>query len=281
MSMSAMERGRMCAADIALRAAMLLAVAIAGAMPAGAQYGSGPGGRAPYSYQPRERNEAGNFAYYVLVLSWSPTYCASLQRDDRSDPQCRRDGRPYAFVLHGLWPQYERGWPERCPTRRRPYVPRSVIDRMLDIMPSPRLVIREYRKHGTCSGLTPEAYFDSARRLFAGIKVPPRYVRPNQAFFVSPAELRDELLAANPDLKPDMLAIGCGGPGARLREVRICFSREGELRACGRNEDQQRLCSRARMYVPPVRLGAPGGEAPGQSPLPGPLDRPVPRERRI
>jgi ribonuclease T2 len=268
-----------------------LALLIGGSMPAAAQYGPGPTGRAPYSYQPPGRNEAGNFAYYSLILSWSPTYCASAGRE-RSDPQCDlSDGRHYAFVLHGLWPQHERGWPESCRTQERPYVPRSTINRMLDIMPSPRLVIHEYRKHGTCSGLPPNAYFDLARKLYAKVKVPPRYERPNRAFFVSPAELRDELVAANPGLKPDMLAVACGGPGGRLREVRICFSRDGEFRSCGRNEEQRRLCSQARMYVPPVRPEGPTGrgadengdaQPPGRSPLPGPLDPAPPRsERRI
>ena len=45
----------------------------------------------------------------------------------------------------------------------------------------------------------------------------------------------------------------CGGAGNRLKEVRICFTKDGEFRACGRNEDQRRLCSAERMYVPPVR----------------------------
>src|SRR5690606_775520 len=63
---------------------------------------------------------AGVFDYYSLVLSWSPTYCASAKSTE-GEPQCRRDARPYAFVLHGLWPQYERGYPEYCSTRDRPY----------------------------------------------------------------------------------------------------------------------------------------------------------------
>jgi ribonuclease T2 len=234
--------------------------------PLAAQYGPGAGGRAPYAYQPSPRNEAGRFDYYALVLSWSPTYCASQR--DRSDPQCSpRDGRQYAFVLHGLWPQHDRGWPENCRTRERPFVPRETIDRMLDIMPSPKLVIHEYRKHGTCSGLEPNAYYDLSRRLFSKVKIPQRFVRPNADFFVSPDELRQEFLAANPSLKPDSVAVACGRPGGRLREVRICFSREGEPRSCGHNEEPRRLCSQGRMHVPPVR----GGE--GRSPLPGPRDR--------
>lgn len=198
-------------------------------------------------------NAAGNFDYYSLVLSWSPTHCASPEGEG-DDTQCaRRDGRRYAFILHGLWPQYERGYPEDCPTRVRPYVPQSVIDGMFDIMPSKRLIIHEYRKHGTCSGLSPEGYFQTARRLYGSLKLPERFRNPNEPQYLDPREVIREFVSANPQLKPDMLAVGCGGPGSRFREVRICFTKTGELRSCGRNEEQGGLCRSSRMYVPPVR----------------------------
>ena len=120
--------------------------------------------------------QAGVFDYYVLALSWSPTYCAGLQ-DGRFDPQCHgRERRPYAFVLHGLWPQFEQRWPEFCRTSQSTFVPEAVAQRMLDIMPSKRLIFHEYRKHGTCSGLGVEGYFDLSRRLYDGVKIPERYI---------------------------------------------------------------------------------------------------------
>ena len=201
----------------------------------------------------RERNVAGQFDYYALVLSWSPTHCAS-EGGGRDDLQCnRRDGRRFNFVLHGLWPQYERGYPGDCPTRDRPFVPNRVIDQMLDIMPAKGLIIHEYKKHGTCSGLDPAGYFDLARQLYSRIRVPERYINPFDVQFVAPEQLVREMMAANPDLKPDMMAVNCGGPGNRLKEVRICFSKSGQLRACGHNENQRRMCSARQMYVPPVR----------------------------
>ena len=121
-------------------------------------------------------HEPGVFDYYLLALSWSPTYCAD-SGEQRRDPQCSpRSGRPYAFVLHGLWPQYERGWPQDCRSSDRGFVPRPVADRMLDIMPSKRLVFHEYRKHGTCSGLGVDGYFDLARQLYEKVKIPRRFV---------------------------------------------------------------------------------------------------------
>jgi len=238
-------------------ALLVLAAGLLTPLSALAQTGPGPGGRAPYD-RGQERNVPGRFDYYALVLSWSPTYCASRDRGDR-DTQCnRRDGRRFAFVLHGLWPQYERGWPQDCRTRQRPFVPEKLIDSMLDIMPSRRLVIHEYRKHGTCSGLSPEGYYGLSRRLFTSLKIPPRFVMPNDDFSVSPEEVVSAFVEANPELKPDMLGVACGGPGNRMREVRICFTRDGGPTRCGRNEDRTRLCRSPRMHVPPARSeGAP------------------------
>jgi ribonuclease T2 len=132
---------------------------------------------------------------------------------------------------------------------------------MLDIMPSSRLVIHEYRKHGTCSGLTPDGYYGLARRLYNSVTIPQRFVMPNNDFTISPDAVVRAFVDANPELKPDMMAVSCGGPGNRLREVRICFSRDGTPTRCGRNEEQNRLCRASNMYVPPVR----GGSAPTSS----------------
>src|SRR5262245_6894085 len=218
---------------------------------------------------------AGDFDYYVLALSWSPTYCAQL-RETRYDPQCHAGGeRRYAFVLHGLWPQYERGWPEYCRSPDRGYVPRPVANRMLDIMPSDKLIFNEYRKHGTCSGLGVDGYFALARRLYDKVSIPRRYVGlTDDRLMLSPGELVGDFVEANPGLTPQMLAIECGGSGQRLREVRVCFDKSGAFRACGGNENARRLCSANRMYVPPVRSG-PAGTAPPANPreiLPGPRD---------
>jgi ribonuclease T2 len=229
-------------------------------------YGGFNRGPSPYG-QPRIITQPGRFDYYVLSMSWSPSYCASLQRD-RYDPQChRRDGKRYSFVLHGLWPQFERGWPQDCPSNDRGFVPRPVAERMLDIMPNEKLVFHEYRKHGTCSGLGVDGYFSMSRKLFESVKIPERYRAVNDPrLFVSPSEVVKDFLSVNPELRPDSIAVECGGPGNRLREVRICFDRDGKTRACGRNEDQRKLCSADRVYMPPVRESAASSSPPESAP---------------
>jgi ribonuclease T2 len=238
---------------------LTLAAGLASAQRADNNYGAYPRGPNPYTAtKPKAATQPGQFDYYALSLSWSPSYCAGLQRDGY-DPQChRRDGKRYAFVLHGLWPQYTRGWPQDCPTADRGFVPRPVAQRMLDIMPSEKLVFHEYRKHGTCSGLGVDGYFDLSRKLFEKVKIPAQFHNVNDPrFFISPGDLAKAFQQANPTLKPDAIAIDCGGPGNRLKEVRVCFDKQGEFQSCGRNENQARMCSADRMYVPPVREGGP------------------------
>ena len=140
--------------------------------------------------------------------------------------------------------------------------PGPVANRMLDIMPSKRLVFHEYRKHGTCSGLGVDGYFDLARRLHDKVKIPARFVGlTDTRMTVSPDELMSEFMAANPGLKPDMIVVQCGGAGSRLKEVRICFDKGGDFRACGRNENQARLCS-AAAHVRATRAARVGREPP-------------------
>lgn len=268
-------------ATVAVAAIAFLASPIGAALSQESRWS--PSGRFGSEERPSaERNIAGAFDYYTLVLSWSPSYCATAdQRAD--DTQCnRRDGRRYAFVLHGLWPQYEKGYPESCRLRRRPFVPQDTIERMLDIMPARGLIIHEYRKHGTCSGLDPNGYFSLARRLFQSIRIPERFINPFEAQYLSPRDVVSEFVRINPGLRPDMMAVNCSRTAKRLSEIRICFSKDGKLRSCGENESQRRMCSMDTVFVPPVRSTTRGGDF-GNRPLqqPGERQSPLPMPRLI
>jgi len=188
--------------------------------------------------------EPGRFDYYVLVLGWTPFYCApeGRQRHDREwDVE-----RPHAFTLHGLWPQNVRGWPEGCRMPRRPWVPQSVIDDMRDVMPSKTLVIHEYRAHGTCSGLAPDQYFGLARDLYERVSIPPRFSAIGR-LTLSQEEIKGEFLKANPWLKPNMIVVSCRGQN--LLDVRICFGRDLFPKPCGANEEN-RVCRASTVTVP-------------------------------
>lgn len=195
-----------------------------------------------------DRNVAGKFDYYLLTLSWSPQFCATRGRQARpDDPQCG-DGASFGFVVHGLWPQYEsKGWPESCAVSGS--LEPSLVERMLKIMPSPRLIAHEWQKHGTCSGLSPSAYFAQAESMYLGLKMPPRFARPTEPVVVSLAEFRSEFLSSNPALPRDgsSLTVHCQGPF--LREVRICYTKQFQSRACAGGRD---TCPSDGLTIRPV-----------------------------
>ncbi len=147
----------------------------------------------------------GQFDFYVLSLSWSPSFCES-GRGRNSDEQCNR-GRPFAFVVHGLWPQYERGFPQSCGPS--PWIDRELIRSMTDIMPAYGLVLHEWKTHGTCSGLSADDYFKTVRKASEQVKIPPRFVRINDYVTVSPDEVERAFIETNPGLKDDMVAVTC------------------------------------------------------------------------
>jgi ribonuclease T2 len=197
----------------------------------------------------QQRGEPGRFDHYVLALSWSPSYCEAMGA--RAEPAQCATARPFAFVVHGLWPQYQRGWPETCRTPA-PYVPEPVLRSMLDLMPSRRLVLHEWRKHGTCAGLDPTAYFDKVRRAYQAVTIPDAFHRRDDYRMVSPGEVEAAFRAANPGLASDMIAVDCDG--RRLTEVRICLNRSLGFTSCA--EVDRHACRASRVVMPPLREGA-------------------------
>ena len=192
--------------------------------------------------------EASNYSYLSLVLSWSPTYCSTT---DRGGKQCN-GSKPYSFVLHGLWPQKQKGWPEYCGNPEK--VSDATIDSMLDIMPSPSLIKHEYKKHGSCMGISPEEYYETSRSLFEKVNIPPRFKSPKKYLTTNGMKIRAEFIAANPQLSEDMIAINCSkGNENRLKEVKICFDKEGNFSSCGKNEKAHRLCNKKKVTIPPIR----------------------------
>jgi ribonuclease T2 len=173
--------------------------------------------------------EPGDFDFYVLALSWSPSYCANEGAD--ADPrQCRGNVRR-SFVLHGLWPQYERGYPESCPSEFALRVPDRLARSMLDIMPSPGLVGYQWRKHGTCTGLDQAGYFQAAREAYSRVRVPDAFLNLGDDATTSAKAIEAAFVAANPGLSPAGIAVAC--KGGRMAEIRICLTDALEFRRCG------------------------------------------------
>lgn len=183
----------------------------------------------------------GDFDYYVLALSWSPTFCAL---DRRGNPQC---DRPLGWVLHGLWPQFEEGWPSDCPsTERNPS--RAETAAMADIMGSGGSAWHQWKKHGRCSGLSSSDFFALSRLAYERV-VRPDVLRQLERPVTLPANLIEEaFMKANPGWEPDMLTITC--KAGRIQEARLCLTRALEPRACG--ADVSRDCSLWDALLDPI-----------------------------
>lgn len=187
----------------------------------------------------------GRFDFYLLALTWSPSYCAA-EGGEREDAQCD-SGRRYGFLVHGLWPQFERGYPEDCPTSAMPEA--ADIRAISDLMPSADLVRHEWRRHGGCSGLSPKAYLQAVRTARAAVTVPAAFRQIDSYVMVAPAEVEAAFMTANPGLRSSAIAVTCDG--RHLREVRICLTRDFGFRAC--EDVDRRACRADKVVLPPLR----------------------------
>lgn len=194
----------------------------------------------------RAQDVAGEFDYYVMALSWSPNWCR-LEGDARDSPQCE-DDRECGWILHGLWPQYETGWPQDCFS---PHAPpsRSMTDAMADIMGTSGLAWYQWNKHGSCSGLAPADYYALAREAYGRVVRPPVFRQLERTFTLPARVVEEAFLNDNPALSADQITITC--KSGHIQEARICLTRDLEFRDCG--PDVVRDCTLEDALFAPVR----------------------------
>ena len=193
-----------------------------------------------------QQDVAGDFDYYVLALSWSPSWCRA-EGDDSGAPQCAQ-GRRAGFVIHGLWPQYERGWPQDCATEARDPSRRDTAA-MADVMGSGGLAYYQWRKHGRCTGLTPAEYFAVTRAAGDAVAIPPVFRGLFRDLTLPVGAIEDAFIDVNPGLTRDGITVTC--EDGRLEEVRLCLTRELAPRDC--SSDARRDCRAGRLLMEPVR----------------------------
>lgn len=177
-----------------------------------------------------EGEQAGVFDYYVLSLSWSPNWCA-LEGEAKGSEQCD-PAADFGWVLHGLWPQYHRGWPDYCRNTATPPTRRQTGE-MADIMGTSGLAWHQWKKHGSCSGLSAQSYFDLAREAYGRITRPDIFRRLDKPVRLPAAVVEEAFLKENPSLSRDSLTITCRN--GYIQEARICLSRDLTPVPCGRD----------------------------------------------
>lgn len=180
----------------------------------------------------------GVFDFYLLNLSWSPEFCSTHP----GKPECAAHPR---FVLHGLWPQNNDGtYPENCSQAPGPADPGAFSD----ILPDAGLLTHEWQTHGTCSGLSPDAYFALARKAVHEVTIPSSLAQITAPASRPPDAILTDFKSSNPSFPDTGFALSCGNN--YLTAVEVCLDKSLAAIACS----QVRSC-RANT----VRIVPPGG----------------------
>lgn len=252
----------------ALLAALACSAALAGATSSAAQWGWGApqreepcildrcGDRAPPARGPQRGGDdrrapangaPGKFDFYVLALSWSATFCA-LEGAEKGREQCADGGRK-GFIVHGLWPQFERGFPSNCahPVRNPP---RAAMEIARDVFPEQGLARYQWRKHGACSGRSPTEYFAEVRRARARVTIPESFKAPSSPLRMDTNQVQRAFMDANRGLRPGMMGVTCRR--GLLQEVRVCLSKDlRDFRPCP--EVARNSCRGGEITAPAAR----------------------------
>ena len=194
---------------------------------------------------PAAATETGDFDYYVMSLSWSPNWC-DRTGNARGSAQCGED-RDLGWTLHGLWPQYEQGWPAWCETEfDAPN--RDELEAVKDLYGTASLARYQWQKHGSCSGLDAQGYLGNSIRAYFSVQRPSIFRTWTEPRTVPARAVEKAFLLANPALEETGVTVTC--KSRQIQEVRICLTKELTPRQCG--EDVRRDCTLEDAVMYPV-----------------------------
>jgi len=171
---------------------------------------------------------------YVLALSWSPQHCSTVDGNSKAhELQCKLN--KFGFVVHGLWGQNDKAHtkcdqPRNCGSS---VVTDEIIKKAICIMPGVTLIQGEWQKHGTCTGMTQDQYFDKTIELWGNIVKPDIGLIVNSKNEVSVDKIVDGFVKSNTNVGifSDAIAVQVG-KNNRFKEVFICYDLDFKFTQC-------------------------------------------------
>jgi ribonuclease T2 len=118
---------------------------------------------------------------------------------------------------------------------------------MVDIMGSSGLAWHQWKKHGSCSGLSADEYFTKSREAYKKIQQPKVLNRLDKLVRVPASVIEDAFVQSNPELERDMITITC--KRGYIQEARICLSKSLQPVPCG--ADVIKDCKLSNALFPP------------------------------
>ncbi|MEL7446364.1 MAG: ribonuclease T [Pseudomonadota bacterium] len=166
---------------------------------------------------------------YTLALSWSPEFCKPREGQSAHATQCSGDNGRFGLIVHGLWPDGARGWPQWCPSRNT--LTPIEVRRNMCMMPSTRLISRQWAKHGSCMTRKPETYFKVTRILWESLRIPD-YDRISREDGLTAGRIRQALADANGrHVQPSHIGVKLNSRGW-LQEIRLCYGNDFMPKRC-------------------------------------------------
>lgn len=181
---------------------------------------------------------------YTLALSWSPEFCKPRKGGKAHARQCGGDAGLFGLVVHGLWPESGRSWPQWCPAARAPRPAEVAANACLS--PSSALLARQWAKHGACMARSPTTYYKVTRILWNGLRLPD-LDRVSRERGLTAGTIRTRFADANPGWPRRAVGVHLNARGW-LEEIQLCYDRRFMPRACDRRRFGARDTAAAKIW---------------------------------
>jgi ribonuclease T2 len=168
--------------------------------------------------------------YYTLSISLAPALC-QLHPENRQLRVCQEG---YSVMVQGFWPEHEDGRKLRNCSKDSPDLS-PVQERVLEkVMPDDPVRVREWQRHGSCTGMSAREYFRALMASANRLRLPQLISKEGRDQVVERNQLVAEIMKINAGLPEKGIYLRCSQDGANptLTELRVCYKPGGQFTEC-------------------------------------------------